>query len=247
LEGRPWWGRRRIGKTSWLKMAAEDMLADTKWKNVSWRNGTKGRLKARFAAVRVRTADGPPQGHRNAARLIPAVSRKRAAWRRDDCREAQPAPYARAGINDQSPGGGRAADGPAGLRVFGSSSTISQDSYARNRHVGDAVILEGGDTVRFARWSAFEGVNFPTRAGKRRPTAEDAFAHVPRGDRLLLGHAMASPYAREPRTPRSRSVLYPNQPALVNAASGGSQVVLADRFSLSALRRNASCPDSESP
>jgi SRSO17 transposase len=28
---------------------------------VSWRNGTKGRLKARFAAVRVRTADGPPQ------------------------------------------------------------------------------------------------------------------------------------------------------------------------------------------
>jgi hypothetical protein len=31
------------------------------------------------------------------------------------------APYARAreGINDQSPGGGRAADGPHGLRVFG--------------------------------------------------------------------------------------------------------------------------------
>jgi SRSO17 transposase len=28
---------------------------------VSWRNGTKGRLKARFAAVRVRTANGPPQ------------------------------------------------------------------------------------------------------------------------------------------------------------------------------------------
>jgi len=28
---------------------------------VSWRSGTKGRLKARFAAVRVRIADGPPQ------------------------------------------------------------------------------------------------------------------------------------------------------------------------------------------
>jgi hypothetical protein len=27
-------------------------------------------------------------------------------------------------------------------------------------------IVEGGDTVRFARWSAFEGVNLPTRAGK---------------------------------------------------------------------------------
>jgi SRSO17 transposase len=44
-----------------LSIAAEDMLADAKWKTVSWRNGTKGRLKARFAAVRVRTADGPPQ------------------------------------------------------------------------------------------------------------------------------------------------------------------------------------------
>lgn len=37
------------------------MLADAKWKNVSWRLGTKGKLKARFAAVRVRIADGPPQ------------------------------------------------------------------------------------------------------------------------------------------------------------------------------------------
>ena len=37
------------------------MLANAQWKNVSWRSGTKGRLKARFAAVRVRTADGPPQ------------------------------------------------------------------------------------------------------------------------------------------------------------------------------------------
>jgi SRSO17 transposase len=44
-----------------LSIAAEDMLASAKWKTVSWRSGTKGRLKARFAAVRVRTADGPPQ------------------------------------------------------------------------------------------------------------------------------------------------------------------------------------------
>ena len=44
-----------------LSVAAEDMLADAKWQTVSWRNGTKGPLKARFAAVRVRTADGPPQ------------------------------------------------------------------------------------------------------------------------------------------------------------------------------------------
>ena len=44
-----------------LSMPSEDMLADAKWENVSWRLGTKGKLKARFAAVRVRTADGPPQ------------------------------------------------------------------------------------------------------------------------------------------------------------------------------------------
>ncbi len=37
------------------------MLADATWQNISWRTGTKGKLKARFAAVRVRIADGPPQ------------------------------------------------------------------------------------------------------------------------------------------------------------------------------------------
>jgi SRSO17 transposase len=37
------------------------MLAHGRWHTVSWRTGTKGKLKARFAAVRVRVADGPPQ------------------------------------------------------------------------------------------------------------------------------------------------------------------------------------------
>jgi SRSO17 transposase len=44
-----------------LSMAAEEMLADARWRNITWRTGTKGKLKARFAAVRVRVADGPPQ------------------------------------------------------------------------------------------------------------------------------------------------------------------------------------------
>ena len=44
-----------------LSIPAEDMLADAKWQNITWRTGTKGKLRARFAAVRVRTADGPPQ------------------------------------------------------------------------------------------------------------------------------------------------------------------------------------------
>jgi SRSO17 transposase len=44
-----------------LSIPAEDMLANAKWRTISWRTGTKGELKARFAAVRVRVADGPPQ------------------------------------------------------------------------------------------------------------------------------------------------------------------------------------------
>ena len=37
------------------------MLATAKWRKISWRTGTKGQLRARFAAVRVRVADGSPQ------------------------------------------------------------------------------------------------------------------------------------------------------------------------------------------
>ncbi len=44
-----------------LSIAAEDMLADAAWRNICWRTGTKAKLEARFAAVRVRVADGPPQ------------------------------------------------------------------------------------------------------------------------------------------------------------------------------------------
>ncbi len=44
-----------------LSIPAEDMLANATWRTISWRTGTKGKLKARFAAVRVRIADGPPQ------------------------------------------------------------------------------------------------------------------------------------------------------------------------------------------
>jgi SRSO17 transposase len=41
-----------------LPVSAEVMLADEKWRKVTWRQGTKGRLSCRFAAVRVRVADG---------------------------------------------------------------------------------------------------------------------------------------------------------------------------------------------
>src|SRR3712207_6189452 len=37
---------------------AEEVLADLPWRRVTWRRGTKGPLAIRFAAVRVRVADG---------------------------------------------------------------------------------------------------------------------------------------------------------------------------------------------
>ncbi|WP_425348922.1 hypothetical protein [Methylocapsa aurea] len=37
------------------------MLTEAKWRKVSWRHGVKGPLSARFAALRIRVADGPPQ------------------------------------------------------------------------------------------------------------------------------------------------------------------------------------------
>lgn len=40
---------------------AQEVLESAKWQTVSWRRGTKGKLSARFAAMRVRVADGPPQ------------------------------------------------------------------------------------------------------------------------------------------------------------------------------------------
>ena len=42
---------------------AEDALAGLPWRRVTWRGGTKGKLQARFAAVRVRVADGAVWGN----------------------------------------------------------------------------------------------------------------------------------------------------------------------------------------
>jgi SRSO17 transposase len=42
-------------------VTAQAMLESAKWQTISWRKGTKGPLSARFAAMRVRVADGPPQ------------------------------------------------------------------------------------------------------------------------------------------------------------------------------------------
>ena len=43
--------------------AAEEILAALTWRRVTWRQGTKGALRARFAAVHVRVGDGPVWGN----------------------------------------------------------------------------------------------------------------------------------------------------------------------------------------
>lgn len=60
-----------------LSIAAEKILAEADWQTISWRRGTKGRLRARFAAARIRVADGPPQRIRDGgAQHLPGE----AAW-----------------------------------------------------------------------------------------------------------------------------------------------------------------------
>ena len=52
-------GRARKPVPSEAPRPAEDVLAELPWRRVSWRLGSKGALAARFAAIRVRVADGP--------------------------------------------------------------------------------------------------------------------------------------------------------------------------------------------
>ena len=52
---------RRRPEPDQVSASAEAMLATATWKRISWRRGTKRRLAAHFAALRVRVADGPAQ------------------------------------------------------------------------------------------------------------------------------------------------------------------------------------------
>ena len=55
-----------------VSIGAQAMLEQAKWQTVSWRRGTKGRLSARFSALRVRVADGTPQRiHDRGAQHLP--------------------------------------------------------------------------------------------------------------------------------------------------------------------------------
>jgi SRSO17 transposase len=61
-------GRPRQSIPHVLSRPAEHVLGQAQWRKVSWRLGTKGKLKALFAARRVRAADGPTQRIRDKGR-----------------------------------------------------------------------------------------------------------------------------------------------------------------------------------
>src|SRR4029079_5863754 len=44
-------------------VAAEKMIADRPWRSITWRHGTKGPLRAQFAAVRVWVPARPHRRH----------------------------------------------------------------------------------------------------------------------------------------------------------------------------------------
>ncbi|CAA2105387.1 hypothetical protein MBUL_03167 [Methylobacterium bullatum] len=56
-------GRARKPVPDQVQRDAEAMLADRPWRHLSWCQGTKGKLSARFAALRVRVGDGPVWGN----------------------------------------------------------------------------------------------------------------------------------------------------------------------------------------
>lgn len=56
-------GRARKPVPSEEPQAAEGVPAGHPWRQVTWRQGTKGPLGAKFAATRVRVADGPVWGN----------------------------------------------------------------------------------------------------------------------------------------------------------------------------------------
>lgn len=56
-------GRKRRPVPDQESRAAEEVLAGSRWRRVTWRRGTKGLLAVRFAAARVRVGDGATFGN----------------------------------------------------------------------------------------------------------------------------------------------------------------------------------------
>lgn len=70
--------RRKYHLPDSTAMSAEQMLEAGKWRKLSWRRGTKGRLTCQFAATRVRIADG--HRHRMADGRVQAMPGGEEVW-----------------------------------------------------------------------------------------------------------------------------------------------------------------------
>ena len=70
--------RRKYHVPDDVAVFAEMMLADAKWKKISWRRGTKGKLTCQFAACRVRVADG--HKHRMSDGRVQAMPGEQEVW-----------------------------------------------------------------------------------------------------------------------------------------------------------------------
>ena len=70
--------RRKYHLPDRVAVSAEQMLEDEKWRKVSWRRGTKGRLNCQFAATRVHIADG--HRHRMADGRVQAMPGDEEVW-----------------------------------------------------------------------------------------------------------------------------------------------------------------------
>src|SRR5690606_9953200 len=67
-------------------VSAEKMLGEEKWKKISWRRGTKGKLTCKFAACRVRVADG--HRHRMSDGRVQAMPSEEEVWLVGERRES---------------------------------------------------------------------------------------------------------------------------------------------------------------
>ncbi len=70
--------RRKYHVPNDVAVSSELMLADAKWRKVSWRRGTKGKLTCQFAARRVRVADG--HRHRMSDGRVQAMPGEQEVW-----------------------------------------------------------------------------------------------------------------------------------------------------------------------
>ncbi|WP_375282542.1 IS701 family transposase [Sphingobium yanoikuyae] len=70
--------RRKYHVPDDVAVSSELMLADAKWRKVSWRRGTKGKLTCQFAARRVRVADG--HRHRMSDGRVQAMPGEQEVW-----------------------------------------------------------------------------------------------------------------------------------------------------------------------